>query len=333
MKQTELKKLKTCSKIALLTIITLLQFNCSNDDGNESTQSQTMSKLFAIDGVGSALKVVEVNPDNGQSISTFLDFEPMQASVDFDFTYFNTTNQLFIRRNVFENGIEPQIIKVNIDTKEENIISSENYSTIIAGNGKLFGLERIVANTELQSINLVEINPENASKISTIETFEAIESAPSNDKTGVSVILYSYDTNELLIPRRTSFVSNAIDELIKINTNSGTKVIVNINHYESITVGRNGRIFAVKRTYDINLGEVTFYGVVEVNINNGEEIDILKEFDNLNSFSDSEIIYLSETNEILIDIGTLYKINVDTKNESILNNASGFYSYRSVNIY
>ena len=333
MKQTELKKLKTCSKIALLTIITLLQFNCSNDDGNESTQSQTMSKLFAIDGVGSALKVVEVNPDNGQSISTFLDFEPMQASVDFDFTYFNTTNQLFIRRNVFENGIEPQIIKVNIDTKEENIISSENYSTIIAGNGKLFGLERIVANTELQSINLVEINPENASKISTIETFEAIESAPSNDKTGVSVILYSYDTNELLIRRRTSFVSNAIDELIKINTNSGTKVIVNINHYESITVGRNGRIFAVKRTYDINLGEVTFYGVVEVNINNGEEIDILKEFDNLNSFSDSEIIYLSETNEILIDIGTLYKINVDTKNESILNNASGFYSYRSVNIY
>lgn len=333
MKQTELKKLKTCSKIALLTIITLLQFNCSNDDGNESTQSQTMSKLFAIDGVGSALKVVEVNPDNGQSISTFLDFEPMQASVDFDFTYFNTTNQLFIRRNVFENGIEPQIIKVNIDTKEENIISSENYSTIIAGNGKLFGLERIVANTELQSINLVEINPENASKISTIETFEAIESAPSNDKTGVSMILYSYDTNELLIRRRTSFVSNAIDELIKINTNSGTKVIVNINHYESITVGRNGRIFAVKRTYDINLGEVTFYGVVEVNINNGEEIDILKEFDNLNSFSDSEIIYLSETNEILIDIGTLYKINVDTKNESILNNASGFYSYRSVNIY
>lgn len=333
MKHTELKRLKSCFKIALLTTLTLLQFNCSNDDGNESTPSQSISKLLAIDGVGSNLKVVEVNPDNGQSISTFLDFEPMQASVDFDFTYFNTTNQLFIRRNVFENGIGPQIIKVNIDTKEENTISSENYSTIIAGNGKLFGLERIVANTELQSINLVEINPENASKISTIETFEAIESAPSNDKTGVSGILYSYDTNELLIPRRTSFISNAIDELIKIDANSGTKVIVNINHYESIAVGRNGRIFAVKRTYDTNLGEVTFYGVVEVNINNGEEIEILKEFDNLNSFFDSEIIYLSETNEILIDIDTLYKINVDTKNESILNNTSGFYSYRSVNIY
>jgi len=333
MKQTELKKLKSCFKITLLTILTLLKFNCSNDDGNESTPSQSISKLLAIDGVGSDLKVVEVNLDNGQSISTFLDFEPMQASVDFDFTYFNTTNQLFVRRNVFENGIGPQIIKVNIDTKEKNIISSENYSTIIAGNGKLFGLERIVANTELQSINLVEINPENASKISTIETFEAIESAPSNDKTGVSKILYSYDTNELLIPRRTSFVSNAIDELIKIDANSGAKVIVNINHYESITVGRNGRVFAVKRTYDTNLGEVTFYGVVEVNINNGEEIEILKEFENLNSFSDSEIIYLSETNEILIDTGTLYKINVDTKNESILNNTNGFYSYRSVNIY
>jgi hypothetical protein len=234
---------------------------------------------------------------------------------------------------IHENGIGPQIIKVNIDTKEENTISSENYSTIIAGNGKLFGLERIVANTELQSINLVEINPQNASKMSTIEIFEAIENAPSNDKTGVSGILYSYDTNELLIPRRTSFVSNAIDQLIKINANSGTKETVNINHYESITVGRNGRIFAVKRTYDPSLGEVTFYGIVEVNINNGQEIEILKEFDNLNSFFDPEIIYLSETNEVLVDIGTLYKINVDAKTESILDNNSGFYSYRSVNIY
>ncbi len=111
------------------------------------------------------------------------------------------------------------------------------------------------------------------------------------------------------------------------------KTIVNINHYESITIGRNGRLFAIKKTYDQNLGKVTFYGIVEVDINNGDEIDTLKEFDNLNSFSDSEIIFLSATNELLVDIGTLYKINVDTKNESILNNSSGFYSYRSVNIY
>ncbi|UNZ00331.1 hypothetical protein MQE36_08325 [Zhouia spongiae] len=333
MKQTESKKLKSYLKSTLLITLSLLLFNCSNDDGNENTPSQSKSKLLAIDGMGSDLKIVEVNPDRGLSISTFLDFEPMQASVDFDFTYFNTTNQLFIRRNVYENGIGPQIIKVNIDTREEITISSENYSTIIAGNGKLFGFERIVDNTELKSINLVEIDPENASKMSTIEIFEAIESAPSNDKTGISGILYSYDTNELLIPRRTSFVSNAIDQLIKINANSGTKKTVNINHYESITVGRNGRIFAVKRTYDPNLGEFTFYGIVEVNINNGQEIEILKEFDNLNSFSDSEIIYLSETNEVLVDIGTLYKINVNTKTESILDNSSGFYSYRSINIY
>lgn len=333
MKQSKLKRLKSYLKIALLTTIIPLLINCSNDDENGNSPSQSRSKLLAIDGVGSNLKIVEVNPESGQLISAFLDFEPMQASVDFDFTYFNTTNQIFIRRNVYENGIGPQIIKVNIDTKEENIISSENYSTIIAGNGKLFGLERIVVNTQLQSINLVEINPENASKMSTIEIFEAIENAPSNDKTGVSGVLYSYDTNELLIPRRTSFVSNAIDQLIKIDANSGTKETVNINHYESITVGRNGRIFAIKRTYDPNLGEVTFYGIVEVNINNGQEIDILKEFDNLNSFSDPEIIYLSETNEVLMDIGTLHKINVNSKSESILDNSSGFYSYRSVNIY
>ncbi|WJJ96584.1 hypothetical protein [Algibacter luteus] len=333
MKQKELKRLTTHFKIASLIILTLLQFNCTTDDGNENTPSQSVSKLFAIDGIGSDLKIVEVNPNNGQSTSIFLDFEPMQASVDFDFTYFDTTNELFVRRNVYENGIGPQIIKVNIDTKEENTISSENYSTIIAGNGKLFGLERIVVNTQLQSINLVEINAENGSKVSTLEIFDALEDAPSNDRTGVYGILYSNDTDELLIPRRTSFVSNAIDQLIKINVTSGTKETVSINPYESATIGRNGRMFAVKRTYDPNIGEVTFYGIVEVNISHGEEIDILKEFDNLNYFSDSEIIFLSETNEVLVDIGTLYKINVDNKNESILNNISGFYSYRSVNIY
>ncbi|GAA3612007.1 hypothetical protein GCM10022396_31290 [Flavivirga amylovorans] len=333
MKQTGLKRLKSHFKIVILMTLTLLQFSCSDNDGNENTPSRATTKLFAIAGVGSNLKIVEVDPTSGLSISTFLDFEPMQASVNFDFTYFNSANQLLIRRNVYENGIGPQIIKVNIDTKEENIISSEDFSTIIAGNGKLFGFKRIVVNTSLQSIDLVEINPENASTISTIEIFEAIEDAPSNDKTGVSSVFYSYDTNELLIPRRTSFLSNAIDKLIKIDANSGAKAIVNISHYESIAVGRNGRLFAVKRIYDSNLGEITFYGVVEVDINNGEEIGILKAFDNPNSFSDSEIIFLSETNEILVDTGTIYKINVDTKSESILSNTSGFYSYRSVNIY
>ncbi|WP_142785929.1 hypothetical protein [Changchengzhania lutea] len=330
---TKLQQLKSFFKISIFAIMTLIQFSCSNDNENENSFNQSTSKLLAIEGFGSNLKIVEVNPTSGVSTSTFLDFEPMQASVDFDFTYFNTTNQLFIRRNVYENGIGPQIIKVNIDTKEETIISSENYSTIIAGNGKLFGLERIVANTELQSINLVEINAENASKISTMQVFEALENAPSNDKTGVSSIYYSYDTNELIIPRRTSFLPGAIDDLIKIDANSGAKKIVKTNHYEDITLGRNGRLFAVKKTYDPNLGEITFYGIVEVNINNGDEIDIIKEFENTGSPSVSDIISFSETNDILLDIGNLLKINVDTKNESIINNSSNFYNYRSVNIY
>jgi len=329
---TKFKRLTSFCRIIIFTVITVLLFSCSDDNENENILNQSTSKLYAIEGVGSELKIVEVNPSSGNSISTFVDFEPMQAHVDFDFTYFNTTNQLLIRRNVYENGIGSQLIKVNIDTKDENIISSEDYSTIIAGNGKLFGYKRIFDNT-LLSINLVEINPENASTISTMEIFEALDNAPQNDKTGISSILYSYDTNELLIPRRTSFVTGAVDELIKIDTNTGAKEIVPINHYESITVGKNGRLFAIKRTYDPNLGEITFYGVVEIDTNNGNEIDILKEFDNLNSFSDSEIIYLSETSEVLLDIGTIYKINIDTKTESILNNNGGFYSYRSVNIY
>ena len=254
----------------------------------------------------------------------------MQASVDFNFTYLNTTNQLLIKRNVFENGIGPQIIKVNIDTKEENIISSENFSTIIAGDNKLFGFKRIVENTNLTSINLVEINYENASTISTMEVFEALDNAPDNDKTGISSILYSQSTNELLIPRRVSFIANAIDELIKINADTGIKVTIPINHYKAITVGRNGRLFAIKRTLDTNF-DVIFNGVVEIDINSGNEIDIIAEFDEY-SFS-SEIIFLNDSNELLIDVGILYKINVDTKNISIFNVENGFYSFRSINIY
>ena len=318
-------------KTIILSVISILLFNCNSDNNEESNISST-TKLYAIDGVGSELKIVEVNPENGDLESVFLDFEPKQARVDFNFTYLKTTNELLIRENVFENGIGPQLIKVDIDTKETNTISSEDFSTIIAGNDELFGFKRIFNNT-LLSINLVKIDPENASTILTMEIFEALDNAPQNDKTGISSILYSHDTNELLIPRRISFVSNAIDELIKINASTGSKETVSMNHYESVTVGRNGRLFAVKRTYDPDLGEFTFYGVVEVDTSSGNEIDIIKKFDNINSFSNSEIIFLSKTNEILVDIGTLYKINVDTKVESILSNNSGFYSYRSVNIY
>ena len=333
MKLKEFKqKLETNMKCLIFVAFTLLQFSCNNDSSSENL-SLLSSRLLAFEGAGSELKIVEVNQISGLPVSTFVDFEPMQASIDFDFTYFGTTNELFIRKNVYESGLEPQIVKVNIYTKEERVISSENYDRIIAGKDQLFGLERIVTNGELKSINLVEINVENASKISTMEVFDALSDAPSNNKTGISDIIFSYDTNEIIVPRRTSFVLNAIDDLIKIDPISGTKRIVPINHYEAVTIGRNGRLFAIKKIYNLNSGDLTFFGVVEVNMDNGEEINTLKEFDNSIYYSDPEIIFLGESNEILIDLGILYKINVDSKEESILSNSSGFYNYRSINIY
>ncbi|RXJ51209.1 hypothetical protein [Gelidibacter gilvus] len=61
------------------------------------------------------------------------------------------------------------------------------------------------------------------------------------------------------------------------------------------------------------LGSHIFHGVVEVDITNGKEIEISKKFDRVNSFSDSEIIFSSETNESLVDLETIYKINVELK--------------------
>lgn len=332
MELNNLQRLKYSFKILISASLTLL-FSCSSSDSGNN-ENQPINKLYAFDGYASDLRIVEVNPETGELIASVFGPEPMDATLDSNYAYLSATNQLLIRRNVYEGGSPYQLIKVNIDTKEVNIIPSESYKNIIAGDGKLFGLKRIFDNT-LLSINLVKINPENGSIISTIETFERIENAPQGDETGVSGILYSQATNQLLIPRKILFTTNnASDQLIKINASSGAKDIITINHYESLAVGKNGRLFAVKRGYTDNVG-LTFYGIVEVNINNGTEINILEEFDlpNPNQFYECEITFLAATNELLVEKETLYKINVDSGIKSPFNNTNDFYRFRSINVY
>lgn len=330
MQLNKLQRLKLSFKILISATFSLL-LSCSGGD-NANNASQPINKLYAFDGYGSDLRIVEVNPETGNLIASVFGPEPMQASLDSQYVYFSSTNQLLIRRDVYEGEGLYQLIKVNIDTKEVEIIPSEDYDNIITGNGKLFGFKRIFENS-LLSINLVEINHENALTIATMQIFEPLDGAPQNNSTGISGILYSQATNQLLIRRRISFTSDiSADQLIKINATSGAKEIVTTNHYESMVVGKNGRLFAVKRSYASN-GGLTFYGIVEVNINNGAEINILKEFDLPNSFTDCEITFLGDTNELLIDKETLYKINVDNGVESSFNDANDFYRFRSINVY
>jgi len=78
-------------KVIISILLTIIIFNCSKDNDNNINSSKT--KLLAIDGVGSKLRIVELNSINGSLISEFLKFEVLQASVDFDFTFFKLTNE------------------------------------------------------------------------------------------------------------------------------------------------------------------------------------------------------------------------------------------------
>lgn len=316
-------------KTLLLAFLSIILVNCNNDNGDDTNITSSKTILYAVDGIGSDLKIVEVNQLNGNLESVLINFEPQQARTFFDFTYLNTTNQLLIRKNVFEGGIGSQLLKINIDTKEQSLIASESFTTIVAGDGRLFGLIGLYDVNSLQKLDIVEINPENTSIISRMELYNNSD----NSRAEISNILYSQGSGDLLVPIRTTFDSNTVNELIIINSNLTTKKIIPINGSVAVTTGNNNRVFAVKRVFDPDLNEITFFGVVEVDIDNGNELSILKVFDNNSSFVESEIIFLNETNEVLVDIGTLYKINVDNKSESILENGQGFYSFRSVNIY
>ncbi len=327
------KKLKLISnlKFIISVLILIIFFNCSSDNQDEKTSNTSITKLLAIDGIGSQLKIVELDPETGNLISQFLKFVPMQANVDFDFTYFDPTNELFIKRNVYQNGIGSQIIKVNIDSKEENIISTQVNSKIIATNDKLFGLNRTV-DSNLLTIDLFEINPEDGTIIKAVEKFETLENAPDNDRAGISDLFYSNKTNEILIPRRIEFIAGATDQLIKTNADTGAKKIVPINHYQAITVGNKGRVFAINHSYNETTQQYSNYEIIEIDIQTGKEISTIKEFEYFGI--DLEFLFLSSSNELIIDLGLeLKKINLDTKVESIINNNAGYYSFRSINIY
>ncbi|MDO5978796.1 hypothetical protein [Flavivirga spongiicola] len=57
---TKLQRLTSFCRIIIFTTITVLLFSCSDDNENENNLNQSTSKLYAIEGVGSHLKIVEV---------------------------------------------------------------------------------------------------------------------------------------------------------------------------------------------------------------------------------------------------------------------------------
>ncbi len=323
-------------KKIFLFVMVLLLVSCSNDDGVFSTTAK--SRLFAVERIEDSnnrlvsTDIVEIDIKDGTYISTLRSFPPLQAHLDYNFTYLSSTNQLLIRHNVYEGSRGNELIKVNIDSKEEIIISSDDINNIIAVNdGRLFALKRIFNNT-LLSIDLVEVNPEDGSVVSTLESFKALDNAPNSNKTGVTNMFYSKETDQLIIPRRISFVSNALDDLIKINIHSKEKTVINTKNYKAMIAG-NGRLFALKHVFD-NTNAIISLDLIELNINDGSEIETLAAFENWNSIK-SEMIYLNETNEIILNRDPfnheLIKVNINSKESSTISIQS-YLAVRGINL-
>lgn len=291
-------------KITSILIFTFLLLGCSNDDEVHNS-SNPKSKLFGIESVfdnNTSYKIIELDVNSGKIISTIQERPYMQARLDFDMAYLKTTNHLLLRQDVYENARGSELLKINLESQSiETMQCDDFYKMLTTASGRLFGLIK----TSNETVNLVEINPNSGKVISILESFNPLEEAPDNDKTGVSNIFYSEDSKEIFIPRRLKFVSGAFDDLIKINIETNDKSILKIQNYETILSGKNSRLFAIKY-------EDKSYKLIEIDKNNGNEKNVLQTFNF--GYYNRKITYLSETNEIVVSlVNGIAKINIDTK--------------------
>jgi hypothetical protein len=285
--------------ISILLLSTIL-FNCTNDTSNIYNPK---SKLFGIKRVfdgETSYRIVELNINNGEIMSTILSRPYMQSSLHYELSFLKNTDELLVRQSVFQDNRGDELLKVNIQTLNTEIIPCDYFRNMISTpNGRLFGLKYTS-----DSKDLVEINPINGKIISILKSFKNLENAPQNNKTGVEYIFYSDYSKEIFIPRRLEFYSNSINDLIKINIETNKVTTLKTKNYEKIISGKNARLFAVKY-------EDKSYVLIEIDKVTGDEKKVIGTFEN--SLSDENMIYLSETNEIIEYSGyQIIKINIDT---------------------
>lgn len=273
--------------------------SCSN---NDSDTFNSKSKLFGIKRVfdgETSYSIVELDINNGEIMSTIQNRPYMQSRLHYELGFLNNTNELLVRQSVYQDSRGEELLKVNTESLNSEIIKCDDFNKMTSTlNGRVFGLEYTS-----ESKKLVEINPVNGEIISTLKSFQTLENAPSNNKTGVEYIFYSNDSKEIFIPRRLEFYSNSIDDLIKINIETNETTTLKIKNYRNIICAKNARLFAIKY-------EDSSYSLIEIDNKTGNEKRILETF--TFSPSDDKMIYLSETNEILIFSGfEIVKINID----------------------
>lgn len=285
----------------LLIMLTLL--GCEESDNDISSIDSLENKLIVFqkntDSNTSDIytKVYEASSETGEILKELGGYPRIQARTYYDVVYFK--NEILTKRSTGE------IIRFNLNNGTQTITKFDDsiYNLVVVDN-RLFGTKY-----NADSVDLVEID-EFGNVISVIDTYKVIPTNPSNNRTGLYRITFSQEEKLLIVSRRLSFLNGAKDKLYIYDVNSRGKKEVEINHYQSIISGKNGRFFALKAQYSLNLYHSK---LIEFDKNTGKELKDIYTFDYYLSDSD-ELVYFPKLNQILVErkYNSINKIDVNT---------------------
>lgn len=290
-------------KLFILFLIVLI--SCSEDNTTVDDLTDTLfvfQKNTDVNTPEIFTKLFKVDAKTGELLEEIGGYEKLQARIYYEITYSN--NEILTKQNVYQDGRGAELIKFNLITKEKKINKLNNdIFNFTAVNNRLFGLK-----SNPNSIDLVEVD-ELGNVLSIIDTYEDLPDAPSSNRSGFDDMTFSEEKNLLIVSRRLSFTSDAIDKLITYDLNTGKRKEVDIKHYESIVSGNDGRVFALATIWK---GSTPTSKLIEINKSTGKELRNIYTFKNHINGS-KELIFLTNLNQVVVETGlTLDKVDVDS---------------------
>ena len=272
-------------KISTLFILLNIVVSCSEDDSINGQQPAEFPTNITLSS--QTAEIGEILTINGNEFLT------------------NETYIITFTNNIIGTitEISSDFIKVEIPNGaiSGNIELTFNNETSIIGNIEIISIieSRLFAhNSEVTPQKIVEIDMNTGNEINVI--------ANINHTNNLSYFNFNSSTNEIICAY-TDNISN-IPHLYKINIANGQTTSIQSNRYENWIISNDNRLFA-------HNSEVTPQKIVEIDMNTGNEINVIANINHTNNLS--YFNFNSSTNEIICaytdnisSIPYLYKINI-----------------------
>lgn len=295
-------------KKLLLITLSLILFNCSNDDETTNNPpASEYSEIFAYkgddnpSGTNYEPRIVKINPTNGNETDiAYLNL----GEYLYGFVYNNSTNEIY--------GLENnKLYKINVNNGTHTTINLDNSTgeifyeeLIIDNNNNIYAYKGDDTPETSYVPRIVKINPNNGTEtdIAFLNIGEYLYGFVFNNATNQ---IYALENNKLY----------------KINISDGSHTTVDLDNstgeifYEELIIDNSNNIYAYKG--DDTIGTSYIPRIVRIDPSNGNETDIanLNIGEYLYGF-----VYDNETDEILgLEDNKLYKINVSNGTHSTIN--------------